>query len=152
MNHCNIESWHYFTAPTMTSPGLSEKGSAQDYLYCQTVKVPYYTVFHQFHTAVRAPTTLHNALPQTTRSHITKKAAAVAFAHIAKWPVRPCSPYRYLGITITVFFKNRRSLGGLFPFILMGTFSSSSPTSPAYVSEECMCIASARVRDIITRV
>ena len=31
--------------------------------------------------------------------------------------------YNILAITITLF-KNRRSLGGIFPFILMGTFSA----------------------------
>ena len=29
-----------------------------------------------------------------------------------------------LATTITFFFKNGRSLGGIFPFILMGTFST----------------------------
>ena len=70
-----------------------------------------------------------------------------AFSHVSSH-----SPYRYLGDNHYSFFKNHRSLGGVFPFILMGTFSSDSSTSPVCVSGEYVCIASARVPDIIARV
>ena len=61
------------------------------------------------------------------------------------------SPHRYLGNNHYSFFKNFRSLGGVFPFILMGTFSSLALLllQPVYLKNVCVLLESEWVTSLL---